>query len=277
MSMYQHIRENLFITATGVAAFVHTTWAIGTLFSGSQPAVSADISAQAGLWLAQTWALVAWLVPPMLIAFALDVGQIVTSYRIRQDHLRGAKPYNKYVTFAVFALATYYLQWAYMAHHLPALQLAAGVRPDWVEFVGLVRDMSLWIVPLLLPASTMLYTISDMEHEAHPDTSAPPAATHTALRVRVDVPTLPDHTPNPVPDQADTTPAARTSSTSGQHTGEASGYVLETVGGFMYTCPRCGKQDVKDTRDGAQAALNVHLGRWCKAAKLTEVVSVDAE
>lgn len=255
----QHVRENLFITATGVAAFVHTTWAIGTLFGGRQPLVTASVDTDLGIWLAQSWALMAWLVPPMLIAFALDVGQIVTSYRIRRDHLKGRKPYNKYVTFAVFAVATYYLQWAYMAHHLPALTLAPGVRAEWRHFVGVVRDLSLWIVPLLLPLSTMLYTISDMdEAEALPTTRV----------TRVEI--KPVATEQSLPMPAPTLPERTNASASGAHTGEATGYIGVVDDGYQFTCPHCGKQDTKVTANKAQAALNVHIGRYCPAKKLVD-------
>lgn len=254
----KHIRENLFITATGVAAFVHTAWAIGTLFSGTQPVVSASVVDAFGVWLAQTWALVGWLVPPILIAFALDVGQIVTSYRIRQEHLRHRKPYYKYLTFAVFAVATYYLQWAYMAHHLPALELAEGVRVDWRPFVGVVRDLSLWVIPLLLPLSTMLYTISDMD-----EGSEEPAKPTRAVHVEVKPAPLVEQVPTPKLTE-------RVNNASGEHTGEATGYVVAVGDSFQYTCPHCGKQDSKATDKSAQSALNIHIGRYCPAKKMVE-------
>src|SRR5690348_14888484 len=109
MKVLKHIFQQPFVTATGAAALVHSTWALGTLFAGVQPAGG--------------WALVGWLLPALLIAFALDVGQIVTSAEIRQNGLTRTRG----LTFIVFAGATYYLQWLYIAHHMPALAIAAGV------------------------------------------------------------------------------------------------------------------------------------------------------
>ena len=142
MRILKHIFQQPFVTATGAAALVHSTWALGTLFAGEQPAGG--------------WALVGWLLPALLIAFALDVGQIVTSAEIRQNGLTWTRGF----TFVVFAGATYYLQWLYIAHHMPALAIAAGVSEVAQQTVISMRDAALWIIPALLPLSTMLYTFS---------------------------------------------------------------------------------------------------------------------
>lgn len=146
MKALSHIIGQPFVFATGLAALVHSTWALGTLFAGEQP---------------EGWHLVGWLVPALLIAFALDVGQIVTSYDIRNRGLTWARGF----TFAVFALATYYLQWLYIAHHMPALELAPGVRESWSSLATLIRDSAVWVIPALLPLSTLLYTLSGGETE----------------------------------------------------------------------------------------------------------------
>lgn len=152
----KHIFEQPFVAATGAAALVHSTWALGTLFAGQQPP--------------EGWALVGWLAPALLIAFALDVGQIVTSAEIRRYGLTVTRG----VTFIVFAGATYYLQWLYIAHHMPELQLAAGVRETWAGFATVMRDAAVWIIPALLPLSTLLYTFSGGRLEA----AAPGGTTH---------------------------------------------------------------------------------------------------
>src|ERR1044071_5161041 len=100
MKLIRHIVAQPFVFATGLAALIRSTWALGTLFSGPQP---------------EGWALLGWLIPAFLIAFSLDVGQIVTSAEIRA----GQRTKAKYATFAVFSLATYYLQWTYIAAHMP--------------------------------------------------------------------------------------------------------------------------------------------------------------
>lgn len=150
MNIFKHMIENLFVTATGIAALIHSTWSLGTLLSGEQPDPSID-----GL------GFLGWIIPALLISFALDIGQIYTSAEIRN----GDKRIIKYLTFGIFAVATYYLQWLYMAHHIPLLGLEAGIRPDWEYQVTLLRDMAIWIVPAFMPLSTALYTISQRQEK----------------------------------------------------------------------------------------------------------------
>jgi hypothetical protein len=145
MKFLRHFTGQPFVIATGFAALVHSTWALGTLFSGVQP---------------EGWHLVGWLIPALLIAFALDVGQIATSNEIRKHGLTVGRG----VTFFVFAVATYYLQWLYIAHHMPALDIAAGVSATAKATAISMRDAALWVIPALLPLSTLLYTFSG-EHE----------------------------------------------------------------------------------------------------------------
>jgi hypothetical protein len=114
------------------------------MFSGKAPE---------GDWLA----LAGWLLPAFFVAFAMDVGQISTSAAIRHNGLT----WQRGLAFFVFAVATYYLQFLYIAHHMPALEIAPGISAfhRWAVETG--RDAAIWILPLLLPLSTMLYTISD--------------------------------------------------------------------------------------------------------------------
>lgn len=147
MKIVRHLTANPFITFTGVAALIHSTWALGTLFAGNQP---------------QGWHLVGWIVPALLVALALDVGQINTSWEIRHYGLTWARA----ITFAVFALATYYLQWLYIIHHMPSLPLAPGISEIWQQIATQGRDLAMFILPALLPASTLLYTFSSQRHGA---------------------------------------------------------------------------------------------------------------
>lgn len=151
MKFLKHLLENPFITFTGLAALVHSTWSLGTLFSGIQP--SGDV-----------WAWTAWVLPAFFIAFALDVGQISTSAKIRHYGLN----WQRGLAFFVFSVATYYLQFLYCAHHMPALEIAAGVSDFHLWAVVTARDAAIWILPLLLPLSTMLYTISDGDNKEQP-------------------------------------------------------------------------------------------------------------
>lgn len=154
MNHLKHVYQQPLIFATGLAALVHSTWSLGTMFSGEQPAIE-TISNQIG------WVHFAgWLMPALLIAFALDIGQIITSHEIRTMGMTKARA----VTFVVFALATYYLQWLYMAHHMPLVELAEGISSIHLSAALWLRNMGLWLIPSLLPLSTLLYTFST-EHD----------------------------------------------------------------------------------------------------------------
>jgi len=148
IKLLKHVTEQPFVFATGLAALVHSTWSLGTLFAGTQPSTANPLQ------------FAFWLVPALLISFALDVGQIATSAEIRS----GQRTVTKYITFGVFALATYYLQWLYIAHHMPELALASGVRDTWASGATILRDAAVWIIPALLPLSTLLYTLSTTDN-----------------------------------------------------------------------------------------------------------------
>lgn len=165
--MLKHIWSQPFVVATGVAALIHSTWALGTLFAGLQPDPAIDG------WFAYA----AWLLPALLIAFALDVGQIATSAEIRQ----GNRTRARYLTFIVLSGATFYLQWLYMAHHMPSLELAKGVRDLWGPVPGFMRDAAVWVIPALLPLATTLYTLSDGAVPTRTDNAAPTVSPGTAI------------------------------------------------------------------------------------------------
>lgn len=150
MSMINHITDKPFVLATGLAALIHSTWSLGTLFSGEQPPVE-DIES-----IIQFVHFIGWLLPALLMAIALDVGQIVTSHDIRTSGLS----WQRGLTFFVFGFATYYLQWLYIALHMPALELANGVSDVYSGFAVVMRDSAMWLIPSLLPLSTILYTFS---------------------------------------------------------------------------------------------------------------------
>lgn len=76
IKILKHITGQPFIFATGLAALVHSTWALGTLFAGEQPDSNDPLQ------------FAFWLLPALLIAFALDVGQIATSAEIRAGQLK---------------------------------------------------------------------------------------------------------------------------------------------------------------------------------------------
>lgn len=162
MKFLRHLFENPFITFTGLAALVHSTWSLGTIFSGAAPS---------GDWLG--W--IGWVLPAFFIAFALDVGQISTSAKIRHYGLT----WQRGLAFFVFSIATYYLQFLYIAHHMPNLDIAEGVSEFHQWAVITARDAAIWILPLLLPLATMLYTISDGDSREQPIVPTHPEPTIT--------------------------------------------------------------------------------------------------
>jgi hypothetical protein len=160
-----HVMKSPFVAATGLAAFVHSTWALAVLFGGQPPDVT-DLRSLLH------WLL--WASTAALIAFALDVGQINTSIQIADLHAAGKRPVAKYVTFFVFAFATYYLQWYHLIHHMPALELAPGIGD--MPLVHTLKQAAVWIAPALLPASTLLYTFSHSSEKSHSSApSVPPS------------------------------------------------------------------------------------------------------
>ena len=166
-SSLRHILSQPFVVATGFAALVHSTWSLATLFNGAEPSFGLP------------WLL--WVAPALLIALSIDVGQVVTASEIRS----GQRSRIKLATFGVFAVFTYGLQWYHLAHHIPMLDLAQGVRSEWRGFASLISDAMVFLVPALLPLSTLLYTFSS-EHETAPVVAVQPQ-TVIAQAVQVNV------------------------------------------------------------------------------------------
>lgn len=164
MKALKHIYQQPFIFATGIAALMHSTWALGTLFAGIAPEP------------ALTWAYISWIVPAFLIAFALDVGQISTSGQIRDKGMTLARGF----TFLIFALATYYLQWLYMAVHMPLLEISAGVTGVHYDVAVMLRNVGIWLIPALLPISTVSYTFSSDDNQSDVRDDTPIEQSHDA-------------------------------------------------------------------------------------------------
>jgi len=174
MKILRHLATQPFIVATGIAALVHSTWALAIYFSGKLP-VGAD-------WLQ----VLGYYAPALLIAFSLDVGQIVTGIEIRDGH----RTWQKYATFLTFAVATFFLQFLYISAHLPEIPLAPGIRSEWVSIIQWIRDLAVFLLPALLPMSTLLYTFS---HDEVKTVAAAPAG--NAI-IPVDQPELTVETPD---------------------------------------------------------------------------------
>jgi len=179
-AIWRIVSDQPFIVATGLAALIHSTWALGTMFAGTEPNAEQDFL----LWFR-------WVFPAFLIAFSFDVGQISVSMGIRS----GQRSKARFVTFAVLAAATYYCQWLFLAHHVPLLELSAGVRDEWRPFVAFMRDLGIWIIPGLLPISTTLYTFgSTSRYTFQRRVPPPPRVTVTERKIEVrdnDAPSVP--------------------------------------------------------------------------------------
>lgn len=226
--LVKHITEQPFVFSTGLAALMHSTWSLGMLFAGEPPK---DITSLAGA---------GWLIPAFLIAFALDVGQIYTSYEIRS----GQREIAKYITFMVFALATYYLQWMYCLHHMPELSIAAGISDIHKPQVVALRDFAIWIIPAFLPLSTLLYTFA-----AHHEEKPALVASVEELSSQIIMPvfeSLPDHFEQEVAELS-----------------TGSGVTDPTL--FNASCPHCEWEKQYDTKQKASSAMSAHLAR-CKYA-----------
>ena len=240
MRIWKHITGQPFIFATGLAALVHSTWSLGTLFSGDEPTT----------WLA--W--VGWLIPALLIAFALDVGQIVTSAEIRS----GSRTKAKYLTFLVFAGATYYLQWLYMAHHMPEVSLAAGVRESWAGAATLLRDAAVWLIPALMPLSTALYTFSYAPTPRNDDvSSAGMGRTDPQLAQVI-------RDPEPLPVALPAAPEQIGLMASSPDPDPANEIIQAEPVLYSYECPDCGFSNVYNSTSGREQGKRAH-SRHCVA------------
>lgn len=226
MKFLKHMSENLFITFTGIAALVHSTWSLGTMFSGVAPS---------GDW----WEYAAWVLPAFFVAFALDVGQISTSAAIRHNGLT----WQRGLAFFVFAVATYYLQFLYIAHHMPSLPIASGVSEFHQWTVVTARDAAIWILPLLLPLSTMLYTISDGDNKEQP------LPEPTISVVNVEKPLLEEKSSDFVATSIELIPQSK----------------------FEAHCSDCGWHKEYDDSKKADRALNTHKSIHCTAKHLEKI------
>lgn len=264
-----HLIAEIFVIATGFAALVHSTWSAGTLFSGMQP-----VAATGEAWFTYALRYMEWMLPALLVAFALDIGQIATSHEIRECIKRGEQPYRKYVTFIVFALATYYLQWLYMAFHIPMLALGAGVSSVHTAIATSLRDLSIWIVPAFLPLSTLLYTFSHArsEDEVHQGVHIEAEVhVHNASSTYVglqDGEIVESKTPLVIQPRV---------STEGSYTGETEGAVIQSTSGeWEWSCPYCAMHKGGYAKEGAaRNACSSHIGRWCKVRNPNRVIKFE--
>jgi len=227
--MIKLYHEHKFIFAAGIAAFIHSTWSLAIFMSGNLPATPAwgsEWRFYAGWIIALSYK----LIPAALLAYAFDVGQINTAREIRE----GNRAWGKIAAFITFAVATFFLQYLFVAHHMPLVDISSGAAPAAAAIGVHLRNAAVWIIPALLPAATILYTIGD----STPSPQIVPENNETSVVI--------------VPDVYD------------QRVLEAFevGDDLFSFDTPTYTgkCHKCGKEFTKDSQQALTNALNRHLG-----------------
>jgi hypothetical protein len=140
-----HILDMPFVTAVSIAALLHSTWSLSTYFTGAEPTPQFT-----PLWFG-------WLIPGALIGIAIDIG--ILSIAIELKH--GQRGKAKLAAFFVLSTAMFYLQFLYLAAHTPLVPIAPGVSAGWLTVATTLRDLSVWVIPALLPLACLLYAFSD--------------------------------------------------------------------------------------------------------------------
>ncbi len=143
----QAILQNVFVAFTALAAWLHSAWVFSTSFGGNAPD-------------GDTGRLLMFYLPGALLAFALDIGLLAVSVKLRHR-----RTWPRVITFGSLAVFQFYLQWQYLIQHVPPVVLAAGVRDDWRTWVQTIADLRILIVPLLLPLALILYTAEAEDRE----------------------------------------------------------------------------------------------------------------
>jgi len=157
-SVLKHLFEQPFLVAVSLAAAIHSSWSFSVMFTGLEPKPQF------------TPAWFAWIFPGVMLAFSVDIGLLSLANQIR----KGQRTKGKLLAFAVLSGAMGFLQFLYICSHVPEVQLGAGVRAEWVGLVSLIRDASIWVLPLLLPTALILFAFSEVQPVA---TVTAPAST----------------------------------------------------------------------------------------------------
>lgn len=151
-SVFSHLLKSPFVLFTSIAALIHSSWALSTVFGGKEPPMGFE-------WLG-------WVIPGFLLAASIDVGLLSTALAI--EH--GGSSKARLITFVVLAISMFLLQFFYSTTHFPDIALSAGVRPEWAGGFSLVRDAMIVIAPLLLPVAISLHTFAAAKKVPEPVT-----------------------------------------------------------------------------------------------------------
>lgn len=183
MKAIRHVFRQPFLVAVSLAALVHSAWAFSTLFTGLEP-----MPQFSGAWFA-------WMIPGLLLAFAVDIGLLSLANQIRM----GQRSRGKLAAFFVLCIAMGFMQFLYIMHHVPEVSLGAGVRAEWVGLVSLLRDFSIWILPCLMPTALCLFAFSDTVAPSHTHEINTPSDTITVSDSAPMPAQLPDPSSAPAP------------------------------------------------------------------------------
>jgi hypothetical protein len=154
--------SHLFVILIALAQLPHSVWVFSTLFGSVQPEFSLyelpEQSAYFNLLDLGTW--LVWAGKALLIPIALDVGLIVIAKAIRTEQ---NPPQSLYKAFGFLAFSVYIIQFYFLIHHAPDLQLSAGATPIQMLENGL-DIVWLFLFPAFMPVPTMFYTFAVGQH-----------------------------------------------------------------------------------------------------------------
>lgn len=228
------ITHHGFIFATSIAMFVHSTWTFNTLFAGEQPVLDGSLAAWVPYLL--------WVTPGALIAAAIDIGQVQTSSKLMRAS-GWTRRIALSVTFVVLAIAGYYLQWFHLVHHMPALSFGEGLAPATQDAVRTARDAAIYIIPALLPISTILYTMSEIGEHSEP-------VTPTVPMIQVETPMIRERVGDELSETAELPERLPIEDITENYTAE---------------CEHCGWSKEYDNPESAERGLRTHHSRHCTA------------
>lgn len=141
-SLFHHLKDQPFVTAAALAALVHSCWTFSVFFAGDPPQ-------------ADNLGFLGWLVPGVLLALAIDIGLLAVSTELKE---KGAS-LARIVTFVCLSIFMGYAQFLFSISHAPNIPIAAGVRADWINGVETLRDLSIFVLPLMLPIAITLHSL----------------------------------------------------------------------------------------------------------------------
>ena len=235
--------REMFIIAIGAAAYLHSLWSFGTFLGGAQPDPLLG-----GVHILHY---LGWLIPAMLLAFALDVGMIKTSQELR----KGKATFAMYAAFGLLATITYTLQWLYSVHHMSAITIGAGVPVGMRDLATNVSNfLTVWLLPGALPITAIAYTFASSDATEQPRTKVTAMRETTRESVTVEQP-------------------AKSTNAVGLPTGERALVVQpQDIQDAMHVakCTHCGWEKRYVSPRGATNALTAHH-RGCKVLQEIEV------